>query len=82
VHVFFVFWQSAMLALGRPDPMGRTFPVDLAEARQAIGLLKELQRATRGNLSADEAETLDQLVHDAQMAYVEAVGAGKAGGAA
>ena len=78
--VFFVFYQSAMIALGAPDAAGNQSHVDLAEARQAIGLLKALEQKTAGNLDADEAETLRQLLREVQLAYVQV--ARSAGGAA
>jgi hypothetical protein len=68
--VFLIFWQSAMLALGAEDATGRRMAVDLAEARQAIGLLRVLQQATRGNLTEEEGAALDELLADAQMRYV------------
>ena len=69
--VFLIFHQSALIALGATHPGGPPGHVDLAEARQAIGFLKVLEDKTRGNLSEDEAAMLQDLLSEAQMAYVQ-----------
>jgi hypothetical protein len=68
--IFFVFYQSAMIALGQGTPEGPA-RVDLAEARQAIHFLKILEEKTRGNLSVEETAALRELVDDAQLAFVQ-----------
>ncbi len=67
--VFYVFYQSAMIALGAAHP-GETARVDLAEARQAIEFLKILEHKTAGNLTPQEAATVRELMDDAQMTFV------------
>jgi hypothetical protein len=79
--VFFVFYQSALIALGAPEAGGDARMPDLAEARQAIEFLRVLETKTAGNLSPEEAETLRQLLDDAQLRYVHAA-RGMAGGGA
>ena len=69
--VFYILWQSALLALGAQDAEGNALPPDLAEARSAISLLQVLQQKTTGNLTPEEAELLRQLLHDAQVRYVQ-----------
>ena len=80
--VFVIFYQSALIALGATQqdggPPGR---VDLPEARQAIAFLKVLEEKTRGNLTADEAAMLRDLLSEAQMAYVQVARSMAGGGA-
>ena len=55
------------------DPMtGQTGQVNLAAARQIIDILTLLEQKTRGNLSAEERQLMEQLVYELQMRYVEA----------
>ena len=79
--VFFVFYQSALIALGMPEAGGPPRPPDLAEARQAIEFLRVLESKTAGNLTAEEQETLRQLLDDAQLRYVHVARATAGGGA-
>jgi len=79
--VFIVFHQSALIALGATHPDGPPGRVDLAEARQAITFLKVLEDKTRGNLSPDEAAMLQDLLSEAQMAYVQVARSMGGGGA-
>lgn len=79
--VFFVFYQSALIALGVPEATGGHREPDLVDARQAIDFLRILEAKTAGNLTAAEADTLRQLLDDAQLKYVH-VARGLAGGRA
>ena len=45
---------------------------DLLLARQNIDLLELMQEKTRGNLSAQERQMLEQLLYELRMRYVEA----------
>ena len=53
-----------------PNAFTGQIEVDLDGARQVIDLLSALQIKTRGNLTADEAQLLDSLLHDLKMAVV------------
>lgn len=79
--VFFVFYQSALIALGVPEVTGEPREPDLVDARQAIDFLRVLEAKTAGNLTPGEVETLRQLLDDAQLRYVH-VARGMAGGGA
>ena len=68
--VFFVFYQSALIALGAPEVTGDNRPPDLVEARQAIEFLRVLESKTAGNLNPEEAATIRQLLDDVQMRFV------------
>ena len=66
--------SSAIVHLGEaPDPTSgqkRENP-ELAMAQQSIDLLAMLQEKTRGNLSADEARFLENMLFDLRMLYVQ-----------
>ena len=64
--------SSAMLHLGKvPDPTGQTVTPTLALARQSIDMLAMLKDKTRGNLTPDEAQLLDRVLHDVRVTFVE-----------
>jgi hypothetical protein len=56
-----------------PDPVtNETRPPNLEAASQLIEILAMLQDKTRGNLSAEERQLLDQLLFELRMRFVEA----------
>ena len=61
-----------MLHLGKvPDPGGRPVAPALGLARQSIDMLAMLRDKTRGNLTKEEVQLLDRVLHDVRLAYVE-----------
>jgi hypothetical protein len=63
---------QAMLFLGAiPDPQTGQTRLDLEQARIPIDTLEMLKEKTKGNLSAQEAEQLKQVLSDLRMAYVQ-----------
>ena len=56
-----------------PDPMtNETRPPDLEGAAQLIEIIAMLEEKTRGNLTAEERQLLDQVLYELRMRYVEA----------
>jgi len=56
-----------------PDPVsGETAAPNLAAAGQLIEILALLEEKTRGNLTAEERQLLEQIVYELRMRYVEA----------
>jgi len=56
-----------------PDPVtGQSGTVNLAAAQQIIDILALLELKTRGNLTAEERQLMEQLVYELRMRYVEA----------
>ena len=54
------------------DPgSGQAGTVNLAAAQQIIDILALLELKTRGNLTAEERQLLEQLVYELRMRYVE-----------
>ncbi len=66
--------SSVIVPLGvAPDPttgQKREKP-DLPMAQQSIDLLSMLQEKTRGNLTADEARFLENMLFDLRMLFVQ-----------
>jgi hypothetical protein len=58
-----------------PDPVsGAVAPQDLVAAKQMIDVLALLEEKTRGNLTAEERQLIEQLLYELRMRYVEAQG--------
>ena len=56
-----------------PDPVsGNAGQVNLAAAQQIIEILALLEEKTRGNLTAEERQLLEQIVYELRLRYVEA----------
>jgi hypothetical protein len=56
-----------------PDPVsGQANEPHLAAAHQMIDILSLLEEKTRGNLTAEERQLLDQLLYELRMRFVEA----------
>jgi hypothetical protein len=58
-----------------PDPVtGQPGQLSLPAAHQIIEILALLEEKTRGNLTAEERQVLEQVVHELRLRYVEAAG--------
>ena len=56
-----------------PDPTtNERRPPDLEAAAQLIEILAMLEEKTRGNLTAEERQLMDQVLFELRMRYVEA----------
>jgi len=73
--------SSAAIHLGDlADPStGETLEINLEGAAQMIEILALLEEKTRGNLSAEERQVLEQVLYELRMRFVEASGAGPDG---
>jgi hypothetical protein len=61
-----------------PDPIsGQRSELNLDGAAQMIEILSLLDRKTRGNLTAEERQMLEQVLYELRVRFVEASGAGK-----
>ena len=59
------------------DPIsGETAGTNLEGAAQMIEILSLLEVKTRGNLTAEEREILNQILYELRMRFVQATGAG------
>jgi len=63
---------TAMFQLGLlPGPGGEYIPADLANGSRTIDLLEVLQEKTRGNLTRQESNLLDDVLYELRMTYLE-----------
>ena len=61
-----------------PDPVsGETPALNLEGAAQMIEILSLLDQKTRGNLTAEERQLLEQVLYELRLRFVEAAGGGK-----
>ena len=61
-----------------PDPVSGEQPeLNLDGAAQMIEILALMEQKTRGNLTAEEREILNQVLYELRMRFVEATGEGK-----
>jgi len=61
-----------------PDPVsGKPGEVDLDGAAQMIEILSLLDQKTRGNLTAEERQVLEQVLYELRMRFVAASSGGK-----
>ena len=65
---------SALFHLGEiADPATGEKLIDFSLARHAIDTLAMLQEKTKGNLDADEAEMLKNVLYDVKIRFVQTV---------
>ena len=63
-----------------PDPVsGERSETNLAAAQQMIDILALLEAKTRGNLTAEERQLLEQILYELRMRYLDAVKSGGPG---
>jgi hypothetical protein len=66
--------QSAMISLGKlMNPITRKVEVDLEAARATIDTLAAVEVRTRGNLAPEEARSLQQILSELRLNYVDEV---------
>jgi hypothetical protein len=70
--------SSAAIHFGDlPDPMtGERAEVNLEGAAQMIDILALLEEKTRGNLTLEERQVLEQVLYELRLRFVEASGGG------
>lgn len=62
---------QVLVQLGEmPAPQGMEIPRDLEAARQTIDVMAMLQRRTKGNLSAEEARFLEEVLHSLRLSFI------------
>lgn len=65
--------MAAAVYLGdQADPVTGIRSVNLTSAGHALDVLSMLQERTKGNLSAEERQFLDQALYELRLKYVEA----------
>ena len=70
--------SSAAIHFGDlPDPSGVHTEPNLEGAAQMIEILALLEEKTRGNLTAEERQLLEQVLYELRLRFVDASGGGK-----
>jgi hypothetical protein len=65
--------NNVVMLLGQvPDPVTQQRRRDLPQAKHTIDILLMLRDKTRGNLTAEETQLMQELLPQLQMAYVAA----------
>ena len=76
--LIFSLSTTALLQLGMaPHPETGKQEKDLPGAKQTIDILEILQQKTRGNLTPDEGQLLEECLYDLKMTYVKALQSSK-----
>jgi len=70
-HIIQSFYVSAMLAMGAGTEPGQKARVDILGARQSIDMLALLQEKTKGNLTQKEEATLQNVLFELRMMFLE-----------
>lgn len=71
---------QALIALGQiANPITQQAEVDMDQARHFIDTLDVLEKKTTGNLTPEESQMLEQVLHELRMVYVH-VGQGRPAG--
>jgi hypothetical protein len=70
-HLVQQFYVSAMIQMGAGTQEGQRPRVDILGARTTIDLLGVLAEKTRGNLSEAEDRTLQSVLYEVRMAFLE-----------
>jgi hypothetical protein len=70
-HLVQQFYVSAMIQMGAGAQEGQRPRVDILGARTTIDLLGVLEEKTRGNLSEAEDRTLQTVLFEVRMAFLE-----------
>jgi hypothetical protein len=68
-------YMTAMLQLGMMHEQGQQPHIDIIGARQTIDTLSLLAEKTKGNLTAQEGNFLQNSLYELRMAYVEVTNA-------
>jgi hypothetical protein len=70
-HIIQSFYVSAMIAMGAGAEPGQKPRVDILGARQSIDMLALLHEKTKGNLTQKEEATLQNVLFELRMMFLE-----------
>jgi len=70
-HVIQSIYLSAMIAMGAGTEQGQQARIDIVGARQSVDMLSILQEKTKGNLTAEERQVLEQVLFELRMRFVQ-----------
>lgn len=67
-------YSSILASLGElPDTTGIKVEKNVAQAKELIDIIKMLSNKTKGNLSEDEQNVIDEVIYQSEMIYVKNV---------
>ncbi len=71
--LLFSLYTHAQICLGFiPDPLSQKPQKDLQQAKYNIDMLDVLKEKTKGNLTKEEEQALDNILYELHMGFVEA----------
>ena len=70
-HIIQSFYVSSMIAMGAGAEPGQKPRIDILGARQSIDMLALLQQKTKGNLTEREEATLQNVLFELRMMFLE-----------
>ena len=70
-HLVQQLYLSAMMQMGAGTPEGQRPRIDILGARQTIDLLEVVLDKTTANLSKDEQRTLETVLYELRMTFLE-----------
>ncbi len=70
-HLVQQLYLSALMQMGAGTPEGQRPRVDILGARQTIDLLSVLREKSKGNLTADEAGSLEMVLFELRATFLE-----------
>jgi hypothetical protein len=70
LHISTLATQTLMFLGQMPNPLTGELEVHLEQAKHFIDTLQMLQEKTKGNLTAEEGQMLQQILHELRLAYV------------
>jgi hypothetical protein len=70
-HLVQQLYLSAMMQMGAGTPEGQRPRIDILGARQTIDLLDVVAAKTEGNLSVEESRTLQTVLYELRMTFLE-----------
>lgn len=81
IEIINLLVTQAMVGFGMlTGPGGERIPPHLETAKYYIDLLQVLDEKTKGNLSADEKKTLDTVLYELRMRFVQLAAAATSAG--
>lgn len=72
IHLVETFFYQTMISLGKQmNPISKKFERDMEIAKYQIGMIEMLQEKTKGNLTPEEAEHVEEVLHTLRLAYID-----------
>lgn len=67
-----MFFTTVLIHLGEvPDPIAKEAKQNLEQAQRTIDILSLLEEKTKGNLSKEEEDLLQNLLYELRMKYLK-----------